>query len=375
MNLPAARAENPFGNQVATESQNALVHSGSQREIQEVQAAMVIAKKFPRDSMRAMDRIINACTRPTLAQSALYSYPRGGQEVTGPSIRLAEAMAQEWGNIQFGIRELSAENGNSTVEAFAWDMETNTRQVKVFQVGHVRYSRNKGNEKLTDPRDIYEMIANQGARRLRACILGVIPGDVTEAAVQQCEVTQASTIEVTAETIKKMLDYFADTWGVPQELIEKRIGRRADAINAPLMLNLRKIVQSLKDGMSKPSDWFDIDAATETVAPKVSDLNAEIGAKKAGKKKAPAAVVEPDPKPADAAPAPQPEPEPEELPLAADATYADVMAAINAADSPESIQAAKELMIAFCGEGENSQFQEELGASYRWKLSELKKAQ
>jgi len=373
MNLPAARAENPFGNQVATDSQNALVHSGSQREIQEVQAAMVIAKKFPRDSMRAMDRIINACTRPTLAQSALYSYPRGGQEVTGPSIRLAEAMAQEWGNIQFGIRELSAENGNSTVEAFAWDMETNTRQVKVFQVGHVRYSRNKGNEKLTDPRDIYEMIANQGARRLRACILGVIPGDVTEAAVQQCEVTQASTIEVTAETIKKMLDYFADTWGVPQELIEKRIGRRADAINAPLMLNLRKIVQSLKDGMSKPSDWFDIDAATETVAPKVSDLNADLGAKKSKKK--PPAAVESDDKPADAAPVPQPEREPEELPLAADATYADVMAAINAADSPESIQAAKELMMGFCGIEANEQFQTELGAHYRWKLSQLKNPQ
>jgi hypothetical protein len=370
MNLPAARAENPFGSQVATENQNALVQSGSQREIQEVQAAMVIAKKFPRDSMRAMDRIINACTRPTLAQSALYSYPRGGQEVTGPSIRLAEAMAQEWGNIQFGIRELSAENGNSTVEAFAWDMETNTRQVKVFQVGHTRYSRNGGNQKLTDPRDIYELVANQGARRLRACILGVIPGDVTEAAVQQCEVTQASTIEVTPEAIKKMLEYFADNWGVPQELIEKRIGRRADAINAPLMLNLRKIVQSLKDGMSKPSDWFDIDAATETVAPKVSDLNADLGAKKAAKKKAPAAT-DPD-KPADAAPAPKPEPEPEELPLAAATTYADVMAAINAADSPETIQAAKALMIGFCGEGDNSQFQEELGAAYRYKLSELK---
>jgi len=86
-------------------------------------------------------------------------------------------------------------------------------------------------------------------------------------------------------------------------------------------------------------------------------------------------VVEPDPKPADAAPAPQPEPEPEELPLAADATYADVMAAINAADSPETMNAAKELMMNFCAIEANEQFQTELGAHYRWKLSQLKNPQ
>ena len=42
-------------------------------------------------------------------------------------------LAQNWGNIQYGIRELSSENGESTVEAFAWDVETNTRQTKVFR--------------------------------------------------------------------------------------------------------------------------------------------------------------------------------------------------------------------------------------------------
>lgn len=44
-----------------------------------------------------MDRILKSCTRETLAQSAVYSYPRGGQSVEGPSIRLAETLAQEWG--------------------------------------------------------------------------------------------------------------------------------------------------------------------------------------------------------------------------------------------------------------------------------------
>lgn len=86
-----------------------------------------------------------------------------------------------------------------------------------------------------------------------------------------------------------------------------------------------------------------------------------------------AAVIDqdPDPRPADAQPKPEPLPEPEELPLAA-TTYAEVMAAINAADSPESMQAAKEAMIAFCGEGDNDKFQEELGKRFRERLAELK---
>lgn len=290
----AVQTANPFGKQVAPASNNALAVAETERAIQEVQAAMVIAKKFPRDQIKAMDRILNACTRPTLAQTALYCYPRGGQEITGPSIRLAEAMAQEWGNMQFGIRELSAENGVSTVEAFAWDVETNTRQVKVFQVPHVRYTR-QGITRLNDPRDIYELIANQGARRLRACILGVIPGDVTEAAVNQCEVTQKVNVEVTPDTIKAMIDAFEKGYNITQQLIEKRLGKRADAINATQLLSLRKIYQSLRDGMSKPSDWFDVDSGDTPAEPKVSDINAELKGRNA--KKAPAAQAAPAPEP------------------------------------------------------------------------------
>lgn len=307
-NQPSTNVANPFGSAAAPAlaADNAVAQSDQERAAQEVQAALVIAKKFPRNSIEAMERIINACTRPTLAEGALYSYQRGGTEITGPSIRLAETMAQEWGNMQFGIRELSAANGASTVEAFAWDMETNTRQVKVFQVPHVRYTR-QGSKTLTDPRDIYELVANQGARRLRACILGVIPGDVAESAVKQCEVTQQSTIEVTPETIKDMLDAFLDRYGVPQDLIEKRIGRRAESINAPQMLSLRKIFQSLKDGMSKPGDWFEMGfAADGPAAAPVSDLSEALRKDAAGAEPAPAPEPEPEPEPEPAAKEKQP---------------------------------------------------------------------
>lgn len=255
---------NPFGQQGKTQAQStSLVEVESQRAMQEVQAAMVIAKKFPRNQIEAMDRILEACTRPTLADSALYSYSRGGSEITGPSIRLAEAIAQTWGNMQFGIRELSQANGESTVESFAWDLETNTRQTKLFTVPHIRYTKN-GSKRLEDPRDIYELVANQGARRLRACILGVIPGDVIESAVKQCEITQNTNADNSPEAIRKMVEAFA-AFGVTAEMIQKRVQKRIEAINPAQMVMLRKIYTSLRDQMSVVADWFEGETSTKTL--------------------------------------------------------------------------------------------------------------
>ena len=158
------------------------------RQAQEVQVAMLAAKKFPRDQVVAYNNIMRACQRRKLAESSMYEFPRGNEKITGPSIRLAEAIAQNWGNIDFGFMELEQRNGASQVMAYAWDLETNSRQTKLFSVPHIRHTR-KGDYPLTDPRDIYEAVANQAARRVRACILGIIPSDVVEAAVDRCNKT------------------------------------------------------------------------------------------------------------------------------------------------------------------------------------------
>lgn len=234
---------------------SAITQIESSRAVQEVQAAIVVAKKFPRDQAQAMERIKIACQRPGLANAAVYQYARGGTDISGPSIRLAEAIAREWGNIQYGIRELEQSNGESTVEAFAWDVETNTRQTKIFQVPHTRYTKASGNKKLDDPRDIYELVANNGARRLRACILGIIPGDVVESALEQCDETMRADADVSPESQKKIVEAFSK-FGVKKEQIEARIQRKMDSITPANVVALRKIMTSLKDGVSKAEDWF-----------------------------------------------------------------------------------------------------------------------
>lgn len=244
---------------------NASTMVAQTREMAEAVSAMQMAKMFPRDIVAARDRIMNACTRPQLAETACYTYARGGTEVTGPSIRLAEMLAQNWGNMTFGIREIEQRNGESTCEAFAWDMETNARQTKVFQVPHIRYTR-QGAKPLTDPRDIYELVANNGARRLRACILGIIPGDIVEEAVNQCDVTMKTRFEVTPERISAMKEKFQKEFGVTTEQIEKRIQCHIEAMKPAQLANLGKIYNSLKDGMSKPEDWFPKEAEKPAAA-------------------------------------------------------------------------------------------------------------
>lgn len=256
------RSANPFADSAAAGRAVAAAMNGGatqatdqQRAIAEVQAAMMIARMNPRDQVAAMDRILNACSRKSLADVAVYTYARGGNDISGPSIRLAEAIAQQWGNLQFGIRELSQANGESEVQAFAWDVETNTRREVTFKVPHVRYTKH-GSKRLDDPRDVYELVANQGARRLRACILAVVPGDVIEAAVAQCEVTMKAQADTSAEAMARMLEAFA-AFGVTKAQIEARIQRRIDAITAAQVVSLKKVYASIRDGISKPDEWFD----------------------------------------------------------------------------------------------------------------------
>jgi len=249
--------KNPFGNAVAESKGTAMSGVAQTRAVSEMQAAVFMAKQFPRDPIAATERILNACQRETLASQAEYTYPRGGTQVTGPSIRLAEALAAGWGNIDCGIVEVDRNDKESTVLAYAWDLETNYRCTKTFSVPHVR-DKKGGGVKLTESRDIYENIANKGARRLRACILGVIPGDIVDAAVDQCRKTLKVTADVSPESLKKLSEAFAK-FGVTKAMIEKRIQRRFDAMEPGQLVDLRRVYNSIKDGMRDASEYFEME--------------------------------------------------------------------------------------------------------------------
>lgn len=238
------------------------------RAIAEAQGKLVIAKRFPRDEVEAYAKAIEACQRPTMAAKAFYSFPRGGQTVEGPTIRFAEELARCWGNIDYGIKELSQDDGKSEMQAYAWDLETNAQSVQNFTNPHKR-EQGKKMVNLTSQRDIYENNANMATRRLRSRILAILPSWFVEDAIEECKKTLAGRNDTPLiDRVKKMVVAFAKI-GVTQEQIEKRLKKKIDTMNADDFVEYTGIYNAIKQGESKIAEWFESD-------PIASDLTNEL---------------------------------------------------------------------------------------------------
>ena len=238
------------------------------RAIAEAQGKLVIAKRFPRDEVEAYAKAMEACQRPTMAAKAFYSFPRGGQTVEGPTIRFAEELARCWGNIDYGIKELSQDDGKSEMQAYAWDLETNAQSVQNFTNPHQR-EQGKKMVTLISQRDIYENNANMATRRLRSRILAILPSWFVEDAIEECKKTLAGRNDTPLiDRVKKMVVAFAKM-GVTQEQIEKRLKKKIETMNAEDFVEYTGIYNAIKQGESKIAEWFESD-------PIASDLTNEL---------------------------------------------------------------------------------------------------
>lgn len=265
---------NPFATRQVADHVNAgTVQIEQSRAVTEAQGKLLLAKRFPRDEALAYSKIMASCSRPSLAASGEYAYPRGGQTVSGPSIRLAEELARCWGNIEYGIRELSRQPGNSEMESYAWDLETNTYSSQKFTVRHIR-DKKGGGQALTEERDIYEVTANMGGRRLRARLLAILPPDLVEAAVFQCRKTLAGDNSIPlADRVKSLVDAFSKL-GVTERHLRAYIHKSLDEILPEEMADLRGVYNSIKNGLAGVGDFF----AVKPTEGQASDLNAALSA-------------------------------------------------------------------------------------------------
>ena len=234
------------------------------RAIAEAQGKLVIAKRFPRDEIQAYMKVMEACKRPSMAEKAFYSFPRGGQTVQGPTIRFAEELARCWGNIDYGIKELSQDDGKSEMQAYAWDLETNAQSVQNFTNPHQR-EQGKKMVTLTSQRDIYENNANMATRRLRSRILAILPAWFVEDAIEACKLTSAGKNDTPLiDRIKKMVVQFGK-FGVTQEQIERRLKRKVETMTSDDLVEYAGIYTAIREKESKVSDWF-------SAEPEASDL-------------------------------------------------------------------------------------------------------
>lgn len=204
------------------------------RAVAEVQAAIYVARQFPRSVSTARGSMQSACQSMALAGKAFYRFPRAGGAVSGSTIHLAKALAQSWGNFQSGVTELRRDDEykQSEMQAWAWDIEANSRHVLTFIVPHARFA-NKKVEPLLDLRDIYENNANNGARRLREAIFATLPDWFIEESEELCrETLNKGDGRPLPERIAGAVKVF-DSLGVTVDRLELKLGRPQSAWTGP----------------------------------------------------------------------------------------------------------------------------------------------
>lgn len=261
--------------QLMSRGQSRMGEYQESKALSEIKGKMYLARQFPRDPDWSLKNVLLECGRRELAESAQYEFPRGDSVVKGPSIRLVEVLARHWGNIDSGVNEIEANDGSTMIKAYAWDLETNVSDEKTLSVKHERTTK-RGSYKLTDERDIYEMVANKGARRKRACLLAVMPGWYVDAAVDACEETlkRSLTDGKSMDEVRESIVAAFTEFGITPEQIAAKLGKEVDKLSKNDVVKLRHLYAAIKDGFVKPNDAFGTASPEDAALPSEAEKGA-----------------------------------------------------------------------------------------------------
>ena len=261
--------------------------AAASRETAEVQAAVILARKFPRDEERSYAKLIAVCGRPSFADEASYSFPRGGAIVTGPSVNIAREAARLWGNVRFGLDIIRDDDETRGIRAWAWDVETNTKVAYADEFKKLIFRKANprtgfvGGWITPDERDLRELTNRRGAICLRNCLLQIIPKDHIEDALQECRKTlkgQAKTDR--NDILPKIAASFADL-GVSEADLAKHLGHPLKDASDDEIVALRGIYRAIMDGVARKEEYFGGNGGK--VGPEEGKIN--MGAVKAGNEK------------------------------------------------------------------------------------------
>lgn len=220
----------------------------AEKEAKNMEIAMITAKRFPRDLSEIEMKIEKFCSRERFAMKAEYSFPRAGETISGPSISLLKAVAQCYGNIKFGINELyrNVEQGYSECEAFAWDFENNITSSRQFRVPHFRDTK-KGKVRVTEDRDIREVVFNFGSRNVRGCLESVIDPSLLDYAREICNKTMNQNGKGLSDRIDSCKAAFKE-YDIDVTDLEKIVGEKTQNWNKGHINTAIKYFNALKSG-------------------------------------------------------------------------------------------------------------------------------
>lgn len=220
----------------------------------EVDQQITTARAYPRSITHAVNNITTLATLDDQsAEECIYALPRGGKPIKGPSIRLAEIIASQWGNCRVGARVVHVDRIEKYVEAEGvfHDLESNTATTSRVR----RRLSDKGGKLLND--DMIVVTGNAAcAIAKRNAILGAVPKAVWRKAYSAVEHVIAGDVKTLAERRAGAMKAFA-AFGVKPEQIFTALGIGGmDDINTDHMITLTGMHSALKSGEESVESMF-----------------------------------------------------------------------------------------------------------------------
>ena len=254
------------------------------REEAELKAAIVVAKRFPRSEEACYQKLMKSCERASFSDGAFYDFPRGREDVQGPSIKMAREAVRIWGNVRYGLRVVSDDEESLHIKGWTLDLETNTYSEEEDKFAKLIF-RKKGGWIKPDERDLRELKNRRGAVCVRNCILHVLPPDLIDDAFRKVMDTarKAARGELKQDrkaAIRRMVKAL-EKWAVSVEMIEKLLGHPMEDITDDEVVKLQGIMKSLDDGNSKREEHFTVAEAKGPAGP--VDLTEALATAGAGK--------------------------------------------------------------------------------------------
>jgi len=191
------------------------------------------------------------------AESCFYRLERKDKDgktkvIEGPSIRLAEIVANSWGNIRIATRIVANDGKFITAQAACHDLESN-----VIQVIEVKRSITTSNG-YTFSNDMQVVTGNAAASIARRnAILAVIPAAIFKPLY--AKIQQRVLGEVKNDLSSRRANMFRtySLMGVTPEMLCQYLGvKKAEDITVEQVYNLGMLYNALKDGQTTIEETF-----------------------------------------------------------------------------------------------------------------------
>jgi len=220
----------------------------------EIDQQISTAHAWPRSVTRVMDNVLSLATLDEeSAKECIYALPRAGKAIKGPSVRLAEIIASQWGNCRIGARVVHVDRFEKYIEAEGvfHDLETNTATT-----ARVRRRISDKESRLFNE-DMINVTGNAAcAIAKRNAVLGGVPKAVWRRAYDSVESVIVGDVKTLAERRDRSIKAFA-AFGVKPEEIYAVLGVEGESdVTLEHMSALVGMYSAIKNSESTVEEMF-----------------------------------------------------------------------------------------------------------------------